>query len=341
MGRIDKTKPSHWENNDTFILKIHNGSKYDGRFLILIKYVNDYIRYSNKKHLFRIKITKDDKIPKTLEDIEKAKYIKCCAINHLDRFYPFQGGESYEEMLKRCKHLIDLKPDKYNYLYSYLIYLTFSKNIEISNLQYIGNFKDESIKEYELVSSDLFLYIPHVKPINLCQKMVENYENYNLKKLYIFTKKGNKEKKEYSEYRWKFEMEAIENLQKLKNEKIKYDFPYSYGWGYKLYDSDESLDAKFLYEKAYNKEKTNVEVMNELITKGNDYLKDDTARPRFWMVVADLQMKNKRLDQKLKDFALIAIEDDLMFWKETEYYNQRKKELDKLKKKLEEYQCEN
>ena len=79
--------------------------------------------------------------------------------------------------------------------------------------------------------------------------------------------------------------------------------------------------------------------MNELIIEGNDYLKDDCARPRFWMVIADLQMKNKRIDKKLKEFAFTAIEEDLTYWEETEYYKKRKKELDKLKKRLEEYQC--
>ena len=38
MESLDKSKPRTWKNGDTFAIKINDGSKYDGRYLILIKY---------------------------------------------------------------------------------------------------------------------------------------------------------------------------------------------------------------------------------------------------------------------------------------------------------------
>ena len=51
-------------------------------------------------------------------------------------------------------------------------------------------------------------------------------------------------------------------------------------------------------------------------------------------------MKHNRLDKELKQKAIESIEKDLEYWKDDENYENRKKELDKLRSKLEEYECE-
>ena len=102
-------------------------------------------------------------------------------------------------------------------------------------------------------------------------------------------------------------------------------------WGTKLYDNDVALDVKGIYKDKYNKSKDGVTLTKEVFSDIED-------GPIVFLALADLQMKDKILIEDVKNGALKAMIVDLENWKGNEEdYKARKKELDKLKTKLENY----
>ena len=109
-------------------------------------------------------------------------------------------------------------------------------------------------------------------------------------------------------------------------------------WGTKLYDNDVALDVKGIYKDKYNKSKDGVTLTKEVFSECSDFLTDIEDGPIVFLALADLQMKDKILIEDVKNGALKAMIVDLENWKGNEEdYKARKKELDKLKVKLENY----
>lgn len=109
-------------------------------------------------------------------------------------------------------------------------------------------------------------------------------------------------------------------------------------WGTKLYDNDVALDVKGIYKDKYNKSKDGVTLTKEVFSECSDLLTDIEDGPIVFLALADLQMKDKILIEDVKNGALKAMIVDLENWKGNEEdYKARKKELDKLKTKLENY----
>ena len=67
-------KYKKWKNGDSFALKLTQNELYKNRYLIFIKYDNlDWEETSNVS--FRVKITKDGKLPNNFDEIDKLEYI--------------------------------------------------------------------------------------------------------------------------------------------------------------------------------------------------------------------------------------------------------------------------
>ena len=117
-------------------------------------------------------------------------------------------------------------------------------------------------------------------------------------------------------------------------------------WGPKLYEDDLAEDIKNEYEELLEKGKNNRDAIEDIYQIYKEEIEDSDEKSVFWMVLADILYKNKNLTEFVKEKALKEIElgENLERWKNEaseEDYIIRKKEIDKLKKKLNSYQeCE-
>ena len=114
-------------------------------------------------------------------------------------------------------------------------------------------------------------------------------------------------------------------------------------WGPKLYEDDLAEDIKNEYEELLEKGKNNKEAIEDIYQIYKEEIEDSEEKSVFWMVLADILYKNKNLTEFVKEKALKEIElgENLERWKNEaseEDYIIRKKEIEKLKKKLDSYQ---
>lgn len=184
--QIEKFKAKNWQIGDTFAIKIKNKNPfYNGKYLILIKgnyYWNDDNRYSQT---FLLKITKDDKLPLSLEEINSLEFIKTGYIHFIERFSSRSVGmENYDMVLERCKNL-KFYPDEYNYLYMYDTAYWIDNRRKYDNLIYLGNYDiDYPQDEFPPVC---FTYRKSVVEMDdLVEDAINKYEDFNLKKSKIY-----------------------------------------------------------------------------------------------------------------------------------------------------------
>jgi hypothetical protein len=113
-------------------------------------------------------------------------------------------------------------------------------------------------------------------------------------------------------------------------------------WGYKLYQDDDALDIKDVYNFKIGKAKSNEEVTKELMEENKIMIEDEETAPIFWFVLADIQWKMGNLLPFVKEKAIHYLKNDesLSCWGNTtdKNYIKRKEELEKLKKQLESQQ---
>jgi len=171
-----------WKIGDTFAYKIKNNEEYKDRYLILIRYENsswDDIDTSSPS--FRVKITKDRNLPTTKEEIDKLEYIKIYLCPYCDRFLPYSGEISNEELIKE-RSKVKFYPDKHGRLTEYIISLhCYRKNLqELENFIYLGNFDINSPKKEYIPFCNLNCRIIILEDIE--ERILEFYEDYNLKK---------------------------------------------------------------------------------------------------------------------------------------------------------------
>lgn len=114
-------------------------------------------------------------------------------------------------------------------------------------------------------------------------------------------------------------------------------------WGPKLYEDDLAEDIKNEYEELLEKGKNNKEAIEDICQIYKEEIEDSDEKSIFWMVLADILYKHKNLTEFVKEKALKEIElgKNLERWKNEgseEDYIIRKKEIEKLRKKLVSYQ---
>lgn len=338
MERItDKTKRKNWIDGDTFAVKIENYSdKYNGKYLILIKSVNDiwkkdfeskdeFEKYMRNSPSFYIKITKDKEIPNTYEELNKLEYIKTWVI-YTD-----------ETTINRFDKGLYSEADDFNYTYEYLYKLYFHREFNFSDFIYIGNYKFDSPKN-EFIPYIWVELTSYYTKFDWIKNLIDDYENYNLRKSSHFTPEGSKRFAD----KYKGNVIFVEEFLKLsKLEMKKTKEIYLYGLGPKLYDAGLALEIRTDYRKYMRKNKKNnqssEEMIKELCDCYEDYINDPIEGPLFWITLADLLMKDNILTEYTKKKALEAIEQDLDNWRVKGTYIERKKVLDSIKKKLEDH----
>lgn len=176
----DKLELKKWKSGDVFALKISSSKypDYNGRYLIFIKCdidKEDWLTRSRTIKYFRIKITSKKELPSSAEEIDNLEYVKVFACDYdLEKFkYP--------------DDVVDLKIDKFNSIYIYLMKLWAFKYVIPEDLIYIGNF-EITPPENEYIP----YYRTHCVPLRiwddgkeLTDVILKQYEDYNLEKAEI------------------------------------------------------------------------------------------------------------------------------------------------------------
>lgn len=331
-------------DGDTFALKIENDTRYKGRYLIFIRFETDIYNEEDKaelKHysinelnkLFRVKLSKSKELPNSFEELEKLPYIIFSSECYAKRHFPLDSRLTYEEIEESRKH-IKFFPDKYNYLYSYLLMMSKykSRNI-IKNFVFIGNYKLSPPKdEYFPVSKYNSGYCFYINAEEYCIKC---YHEHNLQEGLKYSEEEAKRRNELAEKELEFEIALKEKLREMDFSNFK--ITSISGWGTGLYDCDTALDMKEDYRKFLKENNNNFKrTIEDMKDYYEDFLKDKEEKTIFWMVMADQGQKGNVLTDEIKDKALKAIENNLKIWKklEPENYNNRKEKLYRLKNRL-------
>lgn len=339
MG-LKKITSKKLENGDTFVTRIEDkNSKYYGQYLIFICFKDEFwFKYWTKswydeKHstLFRIKITTNKKVPTTKEEIDSLEYVisksKCIE----EAYYPLMGSMTYEELVE-SRSFQELCPDEYGYLNEYLNEVWYSRKDPLPDFEYLGNFDVEKPKdEFIPFGCDMHGAFFH----QIIGDTLENYSGFNKHEYGMYTPDGISNWHKQAKEDLEFHIKTHEYVSILtEKEKANYQPKYISGWGPRLYECDVALDTKAEYLEVYEPSKSVPDIMNQVLPRVKDFIKDQYDGPIAWMVLADLQMKRKKLDKRLRDIALDCIEIDLSYWQGNDQYEERKKELYKLKEKL-------
>jgi len=316
-------------DGDTYAIKIINNDKLlDGKYFIFIK--TSYNKNKNNKYIyFRVKITKNSKLPKTKKEIEKLEYVIVNYTPEELKYFPINTKLQYEDWVEKNK---DFKtyPDEYGYLYTSLFSLNKLKYKD-KNVFYLGNFSiKEPQKEFLSILNNKIEMFQFNK--DLVNELCRRYHDYNLKEYNIYKEKNNKKIRENARNDIKIHKEIEKKVQIYLNNPHKFK-------KYKLYDSDLAKKIVEKYQRLQANYSNNNEFMNKIQEEVAPLLEDIYDKQIFWIILADLQLKNKKLDKQLKTIAMYCIEENLSFWIALPNAKKRKMELDKLTKQLLDYNC--
>lgn len=156
--------------NDVFIKPIHSDNKeFDGRYFIFIRSAELVFPKNDQELMFRAKITKDKKIPSTVEEINEAEYIQFSIMDYIEAL-------DLEE--KHPENKQDLDPDEFGYLPVYRKWFFPKSGRKYpEDLEYIGNF-NVKLPEKEYVDDDSVHMIATIWD-DVNQDLIKNYQTYN------------------------------------------------------------------------------------------------------------------------------------------------------------------
>lgn len=176
-----KKRTRDWINNDTFALKITNikDKNFYGRYLIFIIIKGKNWGKSNYMPIFRVKLSKDDKLPQSKEELENAEYIQTGITCWEKRYGPILPNVTAEKKRREERDKIKFYPDEFGYMKNFQIALRPRHRTLPTNLEYIGNFElslpQEEYQYTDEISIDFQLW-------DICEEhLIDCYKKYNLK----------------------------------------------------------------------------------------------------------------------------------------------------------------
>lgn len=175
----DKSNPWNWEIGDTFYLKLEGleDEEFNNRYLIFVK-IDNYEYRVHGLPIFYVKITKDDTLPKTKEEIDDLEFIQTSFVLWEERFKPLR-----KEEIKKLGE-ITFYPDDLGLLsvYRVAIWITQKRSVP-EGFHYLGNHNiQKPEKEYIPFTGRLIT----ISNQELMIQFVKFYKNYNLKQSGIY-----------------------------------------------------------------------------------------------------------------------------------------------------------
>lgn len=177
-----------WKTGDVFAYRLESHLAKEmnifGRYLLIQK-VDEAEWYP--KHIIPIvyvKITKDDKIPTTVEEFNKLDFVQIGFSKYEERFWPIDGVRPAEDIAEKSK--LKYEVDEYGFLPQFRIEIVTRSKREIPDkLIFVNNF-DRILKPDKE-------FVPH-KKINIRsvlwkdfeKRIIELYFGHNLRRLSIY-----------------------------------------------------------------------------------------------------------------------------------------------------------
>ena len=177
-----------WKDGDVFAYRMESDLAKErflfGRYLLIQK-IDETTWYP--KHIIPIvyvKITKDDKLPTTVEEFNKLEFVQISFSRYEERFWPIDGARPAEDIAEKSK--LKYEVDEYGFLPQFRLKIITRAKREIpKKLIYAGNFSDTLKPEKE--------FVPHCK-INISsvfwnefeKRVIEFYFGHNLRRLSIY-----------------------------------------------------------------------------------------------------------------------------------------------------------
>ena len=224
------SKRKTWKKWDTFYYKIESENEIiNNRYLLFVK-VDDTQWYDKKFPVFRVLITKDNKLPTSFEEVNNLEHVQTSQVYWYKRCdSPDLHNMDYYRVIKeRCN--MKCYPDELNFLkiYPASIVIDSRKNLP-DNWHYLGNYpitnfpKDEYVPFYESkIEDNCYYWKPDGR--NDIKRMVQNYLNYNLKSIYPELKKNIRKTKKASMFWMMAKISAYllktGGIEKEENERI-------------------------------------------------------------------------------------------------------------------------
>lgn len=198
-------KRTVWKKWDTFYYKIESENKLINNMYLLFVKIDEaqwYEKYSYP--VFRVLITKNDKLPTSFEEVNNLEHVQTSQIYWYKRWdsTDLHNADYYQTIKERCR--MKYYPDELNFLkiYPASIVIDGRKNLP-DNWHYLGNYpitnfpKDEYIPFSESKIKDNCYYW-RTDGRNDIKRMVQNYLNYNLKGIYPELRKNIRKTKKAS-----------------------------------------------------------------------------------------------------------------------------------------------
>ncbi len=192
------SKRKIWKKWDTFYYKIESDNEIiNNRYLLFIK--NDDTQWYDKKFpVFRVLITKNDRLPASFEEVNSLEHVQTSQIYWYERWFStdLHNLDCYQIIKERCN--MKYYPDELYFLKIYLaaIWIDGRKSIP-DNWHYLGNYpitnlpKDEFVPYTELkIKENCYYWQWYDTGRNDIKSMVQNYLDYNLKEIYPELKKN-------------------------------------------------------------------------------------------------------------------------------------------------------
>lgn len=182
-----------WKIGDVFAYKLDSDYTKEkgiyGRYFLFQKVDETIWHPGHIVPIVRVKITKNDDLPKTEEEFNELEYVQISVIKYEDRFLPFDVSRSMEEQIAE-KSNVKYEVDDYGFLPQYRLKLVnTSKKIIPKKLIYIGNFQNLIPPNKE--------FVPHSKMSTPAfvwkffdKLMIDRYCGHNLKQYSIYSSKN-------------------------------------------------------------------------------------------------------------------------------------------------------
>lgn len=177
---VDKLKLKNWLVGDTFTYEIESEkyAEYNGRYLIFNLIDSSEMLTTKYQKMFRVKITKNNKLPKTLEELNNLEYI--IVIPNSIKII------NYCHNAKKMQFI----PDEYGFVYDYRIIIYFNGKNDLSKFEYLGNYSLQEL-DNEYKDNDGFPGIQSCTYKFFQNIILDKYEWYNLKKGNDYIDEGN------------------------------------------------------------------------------------------------------------------------------------------------------
>lgn len=197
---MEKIKIKDIKMGDCFAYQIVNNERFKGRYIIACETGLSYPEYPSY-HFMRMKITKDNKLPQSEEEINALEDMITTITFMEGRFFPFNSENSIDDQIKE-RSKVKVFPDEMDYLYSYTMRIDLTGRL-YKYFTYLGNFEINSnhVPYPEFIPFSL-LNLMGGSFRNFESILLDRYTGYNLKEceLWNYTKEERESRRKESEF---------------------------------------------------------------------------------------------------------------------------------------------